>query len=111
MVNDMDDEIFEKVMQGADEALAHVKGETVRGMKFHRVRVSEVDVAELRRRLGLSQRAFASEFGFTVHAVRHWEQGQRRPTGSARTLLRVIDHDPEHVREALKASAERAAEA
>ena len=28
---------------------------------------------------------------------RKWEQGQRRPSGAARTLLRVMDKEPEAV--------------
>lgn len=64
-------------------------------------RVPAPDVAAVRRRLGLSQRAFAQAFGVSPHTLRKWEQGQRRPEGPARVLLCVIDKEPEAVRRAL----------
>ena len=54
----------------------------------------EVDVAAVRRKLGLSQARFAHRFGFPVATLRHWEQGDRRPRGSALALLHVIDYHP-----------------
>jgi putative transcriptional regulator len=58
-------------------------------------------VRALRKRLGLSQVQFARRFGFTLEAVRQYEQGRRRPSGPAATLLRVIEADPEAVARAL----------
>jgi len=65
---------------------------------------AQVDVRALRIRLGLSQPAFASRFGFSVRAVRDWEQGRRQPDPAARTLLVVIEHNPEAVTQALDAA-------
>lgn len=56
-----------------------------------------IDIKALRRRLGMTQKAFAESFGFTLGALRHWEQRQRLPDRSARILLRVIAEDPERV--------------
>lgn len=64
-----------------------------------------VDVRAIRKRLGLSQTAFANRFGFSVAAVREWEQGRRRPEQAARTLLLVIARNPQVVMEALDAAA------
>ena len=61
-----------------------------------------VDVVAIRKRLRLSQERFAEQFGFTVAAVRDWEQQRRRPERSARMLLRVIDKEPEAVLRALQ---------
>lgn len=63
-----------------------------------------VDVRAIRRKLGLSQAMFANRFGFSVGAVREWEQGRRRPEQAARTLLLVIEHNPEVVAQALERS-------
>ena len=63
----------------------------------------EVDVRAIRGRLGLSQEAFARRFRFSVASVREWGQGRRRPEAAARTLLRVIAHNPQAVTEALDA--------
>jgi putative transcriptional regulator len=61
-----------------------------------------VDVAAIRKRLRLSQERFAEQFGFTVAAVRDWEQRRRRPERTARMLLQVIDKEPEAVLRALQ---------
>ena len=49
----------------------------------------------VRRRVGLSQVAFAQRIGVPVDTVRNWEQGKRLPRGPARALLRIIDRAPE----------------
>ena len=54
----------------------------------------DVDVAAIRKRLGLSQAEFAHRFGFPVATLRHWEQGNRRPRGCALALLHVIAYNP-----------------
>ena len=54
-------------------------------------------VRALRARLGLSQAQFALRFGFTIDTVQQYEQGRRRPSGPASTLLRVIEAEPEAV--------------
>lgn len=56
----------------------------------------------LRAKLGLSQLQFAKRFGFTLDTVQQYEQGRRRPSGPASTLLRVIEADPEAVVRALR---------
>lgn len=58
---------------------------------------AEVDARAIRRKSGLSQQAFADTFGFTVGALRDWEQGRKRPERSARILLSVIHAAPEAV--------------
>lgn len=62
---------------------------------------ASVDVKAIRNRTGLSQVAFARRFGFSPDAVRDWEQGRRRPEQAARTLLLVIDREPEAVERVL----------
>jgi putative transcriptional regulator len=82
------------------EALAHARGELV--LPSYTVTVPEhVDVAKLRRRLGLSQAAFARSFGLDVTALHAWEQGRRRPDRAARVLLAVIAREPQAVLRAL----------
>ncbi len=60
------------------------------------------EVKALRVKLGLSQPQFARRFGFTVSAIRQYEYGRRSPKGTATTLLRVIQADPEAVARALR---------
>jgi putative transcriptional regulator len=55
----------------------------------------------VRRKIGLSQIAFARRIGVPVDTVRNWEQGRRAPQGPARALLRIIDRAPETALRAL----------
>lgn len=41
------------------------------------------DIAALRRFVGLTQEQFARAMSISVHTLRNWEQGRRRPEGSA----------------------------
>ena len=88
----------ESILKGARQALDYVRGARD-GFVAYVPR--EVDVAAIRRRLGLSQAEFASRFGFKLDAVQNWEQGRRRPDGAARAFLRVIEREPDAVQRAL----------
>ena len=65
-----------------------------------------LDIAALRRRLRLSQGAFATLFGIPLATLKDWEQGRRTPDAPARAYLRVISQNPKAVRSALKTAAE-----
>jgi putative transcriptional regulator len=60
-----------------------------------------LDVKAIRKGLELTQQQFAQEFGLELRTVQDWEQGRVLPTGAARTLLRIIERDPDAVRRAL----------
>ena len=49
----------------------------------------------VRKRLGFTQQEFARRIDVPQETIRNWEQGKRRPTGAAKTLLRVLDKAPE----------------
>lgn len=93
--------VFEKeLLQSLSEAEAIVRGE----MEPARVFVApDVDVAAVRKRLGLSQAKFAQRFGLSHASVRDWEQHRRRPDPAARVLLTIIEREPEAVERALSA--------
>ncbi|MCC6366424.1 MAG: helix-turn-helix domain-containing protein [Bryobacterales bacterium] len=63
------------------------------------------DIVALRRFTGLTQKEFAEALGISVHTLRNWEQGRRRPEGPALALLRVAARHPHVLRENLAASA------
>lgn len=50
---------------------------------------------EIRAQLALSQASFAALMGVSVRTVQDWEQGRRRPSGPARSLLRIAEQHPE----------------
>ena len=93
-----------KILAGLRDALAHANGKRS-GVKTATVRVPIVNVKEVRRSLGMSQRQFALRFGFPLGTLRGWEQGRRVPEGAARVLLMVIAHQPAAVMKALEAAA------
>jgi putative transcriptional regulator len=55
----------------------------------------------IRERLNLTQEQFAARFEVPLGTLRDWEQGASYPDSAAKTLLRVIDKDPEAVINAL----------
>jgi putative transcriptional regulator len=60
-----------------------------------------VDVKAIRLQLSKSQAEFAHMIGVSVSTLQNWEQGRRRPEGSARALLKVAAINPEAVAAAL----------
>lgn len=90
---------FEKIKQGLDEARVYARGER---SAFQTHEVPPLDVRAARKRLGMTQEGFSRAFGVSLDTLRKWETGARRPTGAARTLLRVIEHNPEAVAAAIK---------
>ena len=60
----------------------------------------------IREKLNLTQEAFSERFEIPLGTLRDWEQGASSPHGPARTLLRVIEQDPEAVANALVRSYE-----
>ena len=91
-----------ELVKSMRQALAYAKGEKV-AAGVTAVMVPNVDVREIRRRLGLSQ--FAAKFGFAPASVRNWEQRRRVPDGPARILLAVIGEHPEVVESVLRKTA------
>lgn len=51
-------------------------------------------IASIRERTGLSQWRFAELLGVSVRTLQEWEQGRRKPSGAARTLLLIAEKNP-----------------
>jgi putative transcriptional regulator len=49
----------------------------------------------IRRKLKLSQAAFAALMGVSLRTVQDWEQGRREPSGPAKSLLRIAEQRPD----------------
>ncbi len=62
-------------------------------------RVIDSPVALARIRTKLSQAAFASLMGVSKRTLQEWEQGRRKPSKAAQTLLRIAEMHPEVLRE------------
>lgn len=93
---------FDSIKQGLHEAIAHAKskGHKTEGVKLYQPQA--VNVSSLRGRLNLTQEQFAARFGFSVATLRHWERGDRSPSGASLVLLNVIDRNPTAVLQALQ---------
>lgn len=73
--------------------------ESVRSMKANKAgKVTEVEVSEIaeaRNTTGLSQSRFADLMGVSVRTLQDWEQGRRKPSKAAQTLLKLAKKHPE----------------
>lgn len=89
------------IIEGLKQAVAWTRGETGK-TRVTLVYVPEVDVREVRTKMGLSQAQFATKFGFPPATLRNWEQGRSRPDAPTRVLLAVIAKHPEAVEDVLR---------
>ncbi len=68
--------------------------------------MADLNVFEIRKRsgkIGKTQDTFAKALGVPLKTVQNWEQGRRKPTGPARSLLVVIQHQPSALADAMQA--------
>ena len=64
------------------------------------------DIVALRSFVDLTQEAFATALGISVHTLRNWEQGRRYPEGPALALLRIAARHPRVLKENLASAAQ-----
>ena len=83
------------LIQSLNEALAHARGEGPAIVH------APVTPREVRKQVKLTQAQMAPLMGMSLSGYRKWEQGIRRVSGPAATLLRVIEREPEAVKRAL----------
>ncbi len=95
----MSKKVFDQIAEGLNEALAVARGES-EPYKLHVP--AEIDVKAIRARTGLTQKDFASTFGFGVDQLKQWEQGRSRPFQAMRAYLLLINREPEKMLQALR---------
>ena len=93
-------ELAKHLLAGLREARDYTAGKKT-GAIVHYFTSEQIDAGKARMALGLSQKEFASLIRTPVDTIRKWESGMRKPSGPARTLLRVIIKEPKAVRRAL----------
>jgi putative transcriptional regulator len=96
----MNKEMFNELLESVQEMDEIVKGKKKPSRSFD---YPEPEVKSIRDRLGVSQEKFAIILGVSKRTVENWEQGRRHPTGAARSLLKIVEADPEHAMRALGA--------
>ena len=81
-----------EILEGIREIKAHKAGK----VKLRTRELKEPSSAQdIRRRLGLSQDAFAGLIGVSTRTLQDWEQGRRKPQGPAKAVLRIVEKHPE----------------
>jgi len=92
-------EAFTEISNGLTEAIEHAKGKPTEIVE-HKPEV--INVKAVREKTGMSQQKFCSTFGISIGTLRHWEQGLRTPRGPARVLLKVVQHNPKAIIDAIE---------
>ena len=99
----MDDTLFERLVESTKQAIDISEGK----MKASRTFTFELpdDIRTIRsHKLHLSQDKFAAMLGVSVRTLQEWEQGRRKPSGAAKSLLKVASIAPDIVLKALTQS-------
>lgn len=96
----MNKDSFDELMSSVRQMDAIVKSKKKASRSFD---FPDPGVKSIRERLGASQDKFAMILGVSRRTVEKWEQGRRHPTGAARSLLKIVEADPEHALQALRA--------
>lgn len=94
----MDKELFSDLLLSVKQA-----GDILRGQE-EAARITTVDypdVLAIRQKMQLSRENFARMLHVSPRTVQSWEQGKRRPSGAARSLLLIASKNPNIVLEAL----------
>ncbi len=95
------------------ESIKNAIGETVQDMMDSRIKVSftkkELDllgveipkvqfttnqIIAIRKQMNLSQTVFAKVLNVSASSIRQWEQGKRKPSGSTKVLLELLEKSP-----------------
>jgi putative transcriptional regulator len=96
----MDKKLFSELMEGAQQMLDHASGKKVKGVRevVKEVKapkpLSKEEIVKLRKKLKVSQSAFALLLNISTKTVQKWEQGENQPNGSSLKLLTIAKKDP-----------------
>ena len=69
------------------------------GMQGRMYTKAQLLAVSARRSVDLTQREFAKLLDVSIDTVQDWEQGRRSPRGAAKTLLRIVQSNPEVLEE------------
>lgn len=89
------------VWQEALDAVRQIKTEKI-GDKYE---IETPPIVEARQRAGLSQSEFAELLGVSVRTLQDWEQGRRKPSRAAQSLIQIANKRPDVLREVFGSAA------
>jgi len=64
------------------------------GVEIPEVKLSAIQIQEIRKQINLSQTVFARLLNVSPSSIRQWEQGKRKPTGATKVLLELLKKSP-----------------
>ncbi len=91
---------FEDLKRGLTDAIDYERGKinlrtTTLQIPSVPPELSKKKIKSLRENvLGVSQPIFAKILGVSAAAVKAWEQGNKKPSGTARRLMQLIESNP-----------------
>jgi putative transcriptional regulator len=84
-------DIGQEILEGVREIKAYKAGK--KSLRVHTLK-EPAPPQVIRKKLKLSQSAFAGLMGVSLRTVQDWEQGRRKPSGPAVALLRIAEQKP-----------------
>lgn len=82
---------FARIDATTDEEIARQKAED----DMEAIQDTALHIRNIRKHLFLTQEEFSKRINVPLATLRNWEQGKRRPAGSARALLKILSLSPE----------------
>lgn len=64
------------------------------GVTIPDIRIAPYKIKNIRQKTHVSQSVFAKLLNVSPSSIRQWEQGKRKPTGSTKVLLEILDKEP-----------------
>ena len=85
-------DIGQEILDGIRDVKAYKAG--IKVLRVHTLK-EPAPPKIIRAKLKLSQSAFAGMMGVSLRTIQDWEQGRRKPSGPAVSLLRIAEQKPE----------------
>ena len=64
------------------------------GVEIPKVQFTSNQIIAIRKQMNLSQTVFAKVLNVSASSIRQWEQGKRKPSGSTKVLLELLEKSP-----------------
>ena len=64
------------------------------GVEIPKVLFTATQIIAIRKQMSLSQTVFAKVLNVSPSSIRQWEQGKRKPSGSTKVLLELLEKSP-----------------
>lgn len=64
------------------------------GVDIPKVEFTTDQIIAIRKQMNLSQTVFAKVLNVSASSIRQWEQGKRKPSGSTKILLELLEKTP-----------------